>query len=286
MRFRLALGVSAMVGALALPAAAYAVPGDRAISNPAPGIFRLDDDNLEPGCFVPGRNAPVDVDSHLVVGVDALSEEAHVSVSDGAWFSVDQVLVASSSDGYKIANTFDTGTSNNDADVDPGQTATGLDSGTRFVDQRDIIVCVSGGHGDAVQNEPYNQEDGGLVSAINRPIVAPKVTALGVHPVLGINKFKIGFGYSTEQWYTRPAFETTENGNGLFASVTDPEGIPSPPSLTTCRAVWPCSRVRTTSPTTRSVSTMSTRPARPGSTPTCSTVRRCSRGRPATTPPG
>jgi hypothetical protein len=228
MRFRLALGVSAMVGALVLPAAAYAVPGDRAISNPAPGIFRLDDNNLEPGCFVPGRNAPVDVDSHLVVGMDALSEEAHVSVSDGAWFSVDQVLVASSTDGYKIANTFDTGTSNNDADVDPGQTATGLESGTRFVDQRDIIVCVSGGHGDAVQNEPYNQEDGGLVSAINRPIVAPKVTALGVHPVLGINKFKIGFGYSVEQWYTRPAFETTENGNGLFASVTDPEGIPSP----------------------------------------------------------
>jgi hypothetical protein len=81
MRFRLALGVSAMVGALVLPAAAYAVPGDRAISNPAPGIFRLDDNNLEPGCFVPGRNAPVDVDSHLVVGVDALTEEAHVSVS-------------------------------------------------------------------------------------------------------------------------------------------------------------------------------------------------------------
>ena len=53
-----------MVGALVLPAAAYAVPGDRAISNPAPGVFRLDDGNLEPGCFVPGRG-PVDLDTHL-----------------------------------------------------------------------------------------------------------------------------------------------------------------------------------------------------------------------------
>ena len=93
MRFLLALGVSAMVGALALPAAAYAVPGDRAISNPAPGVFRLDDGNLEPGCFVPGRTSRVDLDSHLVIGVDAVTEEAHVTVSDGASYSVDQVLV-------------------------------------------------------------------------------------------------------------------------------------------------------------------------------------------------
>jgi hypothetical protein len=227
MRFRLALGVSAMVGALALPAAAYAVPGDRAISNPAPGVFRLDDGNLEPGCFVPGRTSRVDLDSHLVIGVDAVTEEAHVSVTNGASYSVDQVLVASSTDGYNVVNAFDTGTINNDPDVDPGQTATLLKSTTRFLDRDDIIVCVSG-HGDAVQNEPYDQEDGGLVSAINRPIVAPKVTALGVHPLLGVNKFKIGFGYSTEQWYTRPAFETTEDGNGLFASVTDPEGVFSP----------------------------------------------------------
>jgi hypothetical protein len=227
MRFRLALGVSAMVGTLAMPAAALAVPGDRAISEPAPGQFRLNANTLEPGCFIPFRNAPVDVDSHLVIGMDALTEEAHVTVTAGAPFSVDQVLVPSPIDGYNIEGPYDTGTINNDPDIDPGQTATGLKSPTRFVDQRDIIVCVSGGHGDAAQNEPYQEEDGGLVSAKNRPVITPKVTALGASAIDPLNTYKMGFGYDAK-WHERPAFETAEDGNGLFASVSDPEAFASP----------------------------------------------------------
>lgn len=217
-RIRLALGVSAIFGVLAMPAIASAVPGDRAISDPLPGSFRLDDGTLEPGCFVPGRNAPVDIDSHLVIGTDGLGEEAHVSVTNGAALSVDQVLVPSPIDGYSIYNTFDTGTVNTDADVDPNQTATLLSSPTRFVDQRDIIVCLSG-HGDAGQNEPYAQEDGGLVSAINRPVIAPEVTALGVSPLAPLNTLRVGFGYNVEQWYSGTMFDQHE----LFPAVTDPE---------------------------------------------------------------
>jgi hypothetical protein len=230
MRFRLALGVSAMVGALALPVAAQAaVLGDRAIDDPAPGTFRLNDRTLEPGCYQVHRGDSLDVDGHLVIGLDGITSEGHISVDRDSPYSVDQALIPSPIDGYSVVNTFRTGTITNDPSVDPGQTAFGLNSPTRFVDVTDIIVCVSGHDTDAdAQNEPYKQEDGGLVSALNRPIVAPKVTALGIHPLLGVNKFKIGFGYTTEQWYTRPAFETTEDGNGLFASVTDPEGIPSP----------------------------------------------------------
>src|SRR5580765_940525 len=117
MRFRLALGVGVAV-ALLVPATAWAVPGDPAISNPAPGVFRLEDRTLEPGCFVPHRNAPVDVDDHLVIGVDGLSEEAHVTVEDGAAFSIDQVLVPNTRDGYSVVNDFDTGTIDNDPDID------------------------------------------------------------------------------------------------------------------------------------------------------------------------
>src|SRR4051812_30837850 len=173
MRFRLALGVSAMVGALALPAAAYA-NGDTAISDPLPGAFRLNSYTLEPGCFVPGRNAPADVDAHFTFDEDGLATEAHVTVSHGASFSVDQVLVPSLRDGYRVINEFDTGTVDNDSDIDPGQTATGLTSPKRFLDRGEIIVCVSDHPtGDTSSNEPYNQEDGGLVSAKNRPIIAP-----------------------------------------------------------------------------------------------------------------
>jgi hypothetical protein len=205
MRFRLALGVSAMVGALALPAAAYA-NGDTAISDPLPGAFRLNSNTLEPGCFVPGRNAPADVDAHFTFDKDGLATEAHVTVSHGASFSVDQVLVPSLRDGYRVINEFDTGTANDDVDIDPGQTATGLTSPTRFLDQGEIIVCVSDHPtGDTSSNEPYNQEAGGLVSAKNRPIVAPHVTALGMNKHLGSNTFRIGFGYSVDQWYTVPS---------------------------------------------------------------------------------
>jgi hypothetical protein len=226
-RFRLALSASALCAILAVPAAAQAVPGDRGISDPVPGSFRLNDDTLEPGCFVPGRFAPADVDSHLVIGVDGLSEEAHVSVSNGASFSVDQVLVPSPIDGYRVVNTFDTGTVNNDADIDPNQTATLLKSPSQFVSQNDIIVCVSG-HGDAAQNEPYQQEDGGLVSAKNRPIIAPKVTALGASAIDPLNTYKLGFGYDTERWYSKPSFLNAEDNPLGIPSVTDPNAFPSP----------------------------------------------------------
>jgi hypothetical protein len=204
---------------------AFALPGDRAIDDQSP--FRLADRNLEPGCFVPGRYSNADIDSHLTIGLNPLSEEAHVTVSDGASFSVDQVLVPSPVDGYKVYNTFDTGTVNNDPDVDPGQTATGLNSPTRFIDNRDVIVCVSG-HGDAAQNEPYNQEAGGLVSAKNRPILTPKVTAFGVSAIENLNTYRIGFGYDATKWYTKPAFLDAEDHPVGIPTVTDPNGFPSP----------------------------------------------------------
>jgi len=65
------------------------------------------------------------------------------------------------------------------------------------------------------------------VPAKNRPVLVPHVTALGVSALEDLNTYKIGFGYSVEKWYSRPAFETAEDGNGLFASVTDPNGFPS-----------------------------------------------------------
>jgi hypothetical protein len=208
-------------------AAALAVPGDRAISNPAPGVFRLDGRNLEPGCFTVHRGSSLSVNGHLVISDDGITSEAHVTVAPGGPFSVDQVLVPSPIDGYTVVNKFDTGTIDNDPDIDPGQTATGLVSPTRFVDTDDIIVCLSN-HPDAAQNEPYNQEDDGLVSAKNRPILAPKVTALGASAIDPLHTYKVGFGYDTEQWYERPDFETSEDGNGLFPAVSDPEAFPSP----------------------------------------------------------
>jgi hypothetical protein len=204
---------------------AFALPGDRAINRQSP--FRLEDRTLEPGCFVPGRFSNADVDSHLTIGLNPLSEEMHITVSDGASYSIDQVLVPSTTDGYNVVNTFDTGTVNNDPDIDPGQTATGLHSPTRFIDNRDVIVCISG-HGDAAQNEPYNQEAGGLVSAKNRPILTPKVTAFGVSAILGLKTYRIGFGYDATKWYAKPAFLDSEDHPLFIPTVTDPNGFISP----------------------------------------------------------
>jgi hypothetical protein len=212
--------------AMALTAGpAFALPGDRAIDHQSP--FRLEDRTLEPGCFVPGRFSNADIDSHLTIGLNPLQEEMHVTVSDGASYSVDQVLVPSPIDGYNVVNTFDTGTVNNDPDIDPGQTATGLHSPTRFIDNRDVIICVSG-HGDAAQNEPYQQEAGGLVSAKNRPILTPKVTAFGVSAIENLNTYRIGFGYDATKWYTKPAFLDAEDHPLFIPTVTDPNGVFSP----------------------------------------------------------
>ena len=212
MRFRLALCVSAM-SMLVLPAAASAVPGDPAISDPLPGAFRLDDGNLEPGCFVPGRFAPVDISRHIDLTYLSKGEfvrEMHISVDDDAPFNVDQVLVPSVIDGYNVVNEFSN--TNRPADIGPDQTAVDLfapdsdGSGEPdSIDVGDVIICVSD-HG-AAQNEPYQQEAGGLVSAKNRPIIAPKVTALGQSAISNLKTYKIGFGYAVEKWYTAPTYD-------------------------------------------------------------------------------
>jgi hypothetical protein len=224
MQVRLALFVSALLAVFSLSAAsalASGLPGDRAISSSSP--FRLNDNTLEPGCFVPGRG-PVDLDTHLnlsYLSSGTIARELHVTVDDGSPVNVDQVLVPSALDGYKVYNTFEnTGRAD---DIGPNYTAVNLfapDSngidGPDPIDKYNVIVCVSD-HG-AAQNEPYQQEAGGLVSAKNRPIVAPKVTALGVSAVGPLNTFKIGFGYDIVKWYTAPSFD----GAGVFPTVTDP----------------------------------------------------------------
>jgi hypothetical protein len=90
------------------------------------------------------------------------------------------------------------------------------------LDKSAVVVCVSD-HA-SPQNEPYQQEDGGLVSAKNRPILAPKVTALGVSAIEPLNTYKVGFGYAVEKWYSAPSFD----GAGAFPTVTDPNAAPSP----------------------------------------------------------
>jgi hypothetical protein len=217
----------AALGASAATASA-ALSGDPGISDPA---FRLNTYTLEPACFTGARLT--DLDSHIdltYLGDDGqFAKELHVTVGDGSGFSVDQVLVPSQLDGYNVYNTFDTGTIDDDADIDPGQTAVdmfapdsnGVD-GPDPLDKSGVIVCISD-HG-APQNEPYQQEAGGLVSAKNRPIVAPKVTALGVSAIEPLNTYKVGFGYAVEKWYSAPSFD----GAGAFPTVTDPNAAPSP----------------------------------------------------------
>jgi len=195
-------------------APAMALPGDRAIDDSSP--FRLNDRTLEPGCFVPGRFSNADIDNHLVIDMGVLSEEAHVSVTNGAPFSVDQVLVPSTTDGYTVYDEFDTGSVNDDPDIDPNQTATGLVSSTRFVDENDIIVCVSSHPlGDDEYNRPYTQEAGGLVSVRNRPILTPKVTAFGVSAISNLNTYRIGFGYEATQWYSGPTGDPNKFGDAV-----------------------------------------------------------------------
>ena len=125
-----------------------------------------------------------------------MTQELQVRVFDIWGHSVDQVLVAGDTSGYRVYNTFDTGSINNDADIDPNQTATDLMAfDGKNVDESDTIVCVSD-HEDSGQNEPYIQ-DGlpGEVAAKNRPIIQPIVAALGVSAVEGLNTYKVGFGY-------------------------------------------------------------------------------------------
>ena len=220
---KVALGMSVLaMSLLGTASAAFALPGDEGMSSSHP--FRLNDTTLEPGCFVPSRG-PVDLSSHI--SLETFSRELHASVDRPSPVNVDQVLVPSAFDGYRVYNTFEnTGRAD---DIGPDFTAINMfapDSdgrnGTDPVAVDDVIVCVSG-HG-AAQNEPYVQEAGGLVAAKNRPILAPKVTALGQSAITNLQTYKIGFGYDAEQWYTAPTFD----GAAAFPTVTDPNAIPSP----------------------------------------------------------
>lgn len=225
---RSALIASAAIAAFGASAAAAsaALSGDAGIDAPS---FRLNPYTLEPGCFNGSRLADSHIDLTYLGDEGQFAKELHISVRDDAPFSVDQVLVPSKLDGYNVYNTFDTGSIDDDADIDPNQTGVDMfapdSNGTDGPDPLDksaIVVCVSD-HA-SPQNEPYQQEDGGLVSAKNRPILAPKVTALGVSAIEPLNTYKVGFGYAVEKWYSAPSFD----GAGAFPTVTDPNAAPSP----------------------------------------------------------
>jgi hypothetical protein len=151
---------------------------------------------------VVGRGDDVDIDTHIdlksLVDGDGFVKEMHVTVDDDAPFSVDQVLVPSWYDGYRVYNSFDTGTASDDPDIDPNQTAVDLfaPNGDR-IDKDSVIVCVSD-HDGEYYNRPYEQQAGGLVSAINRPVIKPFVSCLGVSAIEPLNTYKAGFGYTAK----------------------------------------------------------------------------------------
>jgi hypothetical protein len=195
---RLTLAATASVAALGLYAGpASADPSDLGIIDPG---FSLNANTLEPGCSLASALGAPSV-SHLDVTQNAA--EVHVRVLSGANFSVDQVLVPGSTvTGYRVYNTFDTGSNAFDVDIDPDQTATDLTGpGGANANSNGVIVCVSD-HPDADQNEPYVQ-DGlpGEVAATNRPIVNPTIAALGVSAVGPLHTYKVGFGYGVQRRY-------------------------------------------------------------------------------------
>jgi hypothetical protein len=196
---RLAFAAAASIAALGLGAGAASAQ-DNALT--APTGFTLTPTTLEPGCWLVG--APGNPMNGFMNTTPAAGGQAHVDVLFGAPYSVDQVLVPSTvatAPGYKVYNTFDTGTNNADPDIDPVQGATDLyGPGGNAADPAKIIVCVSG-HDDE-QNEPYVQ-DGlpGEVAATNRPIIQPTIAALGVSAVGPLHTYKLGFGYSVQRGY-------------------------------------------------------------------------------------
>lgn len=222
MRLRLVLFLSALVAMFSVSTAAALADGqDKAVLSDAP--FRLDPQHLEPGCYLDWGSAHIDIG-------DA-QKQAHVKVAPGAAYSVDQVLVPGKTSGYVVYNVFDTGTIATDPDIDPDQTAVNLAAaGDDDVDKSAIVVCVSD-HEDSGQNEPYEQAAGGQVAALNRPIIQPTLAALGVSAIEPLNTYKIGFGYSIEQWYTphtiadTPPFTLPLTDPHAFAFGAD--GIPT-----------------------------------------------------------
>ena len=184
--------ILAVVGTADSFAAVYNDGKDKAVDSAYPDLFQPR--RRRPGAWLLSSTAGSCRTSRIDFG--DLSEELQVRVFDIWGRSVDQVLVAGDTSGYRVYNTFDTGSINNDADIDPNQTATDLMAfDGKNVDESDTIVCMSD-HEDSGQNEPYVQ-DGlpGEVAAKNRPIIQPIVAALGVSAVEGLNTYKVGFGY-------------------------------------------------------------------------------------------
>jgi hypothetical protein len=227
-----ALAAGATVAAMGIGAStASAFPdlGDAGVLSNAP-VFRLNPETLEPGCFLPGMGRWHDgaaVDAHI--DVTERIKQVHIKVRDGANFSIDQVLVPGKRSGYAVYNLFDTGgPGGNDPDIDPDHTATDLSApGRDEPDAKRVIVCVSD-HPDRDQNEPYIP-DGlpGEVAAVNRPIIQPTVSALGISAISNLNTYKVGFGYSVLRGYDpfwRRAFLT----DGVFGpglSFGDPQAF-------------------------------------------------------------
>lgn len=254
-RFHLALLVSA-ASIAAVPGTAHAAVGnpyfdgeDTAVAQAAGDNFRLNTYTLEPGCDTANR---WETDRHIDIGDD--NKSLHITVSPGEDFSIDQVLVPGRHTGYNVVNEFDTGTVDNDPDIDPGQTATNLEAPAR--DDLDIddvsrfarvIICVSD-HEDSGQNEPYAHSDGGPnagegvnpliqdaneVYAKNRPIIQPTIATLGQGAFNGIARtYKLGLGYEIEQWYDEytindvPPF--TLDWTDPMAFLDNPDGTNTP----------------------------------------------------------
>jgi hypothetical protein len=218
MRFRLALFASALVAASGVTGVAQAASGDRAISDPLPGEFRLNPYTLEPGCFSP-RYVPSNIDLSSF-DMDVVANEelrvANRSGDDLFSYNIDQILVPAHGNGYRVYDTFN----RHGADIAPGeQEGEMFAPGDGAIENDDVILCVSDEL--APQNEPYAQEDGGLVSAKNRPVIVPKVTGIGASALEPLNTYKIAFGYDVPTWYEAPTFD----GFGAFPAVTDPESF-------------------------------------------------------------
>jgi hypothetical protein len=234
MRFRLALGVSALAAMMAVPTVASGAIGNRysdgqdlAVRQAAPANFRLDG-SLEPDCY---RNP---VFAHMDVGDGNTS--VHVT-NNNPTRSIDQVLVPGLHTGYQVYNTFDTGTSNTDPDIDTGQQALSLnapqfrDSRSHLlvqdnVDAAGVIVCISD-HEDLGQNEPYAHSaavaDANEVYAKNRPIIQPTVATLGQAASNRAKTYKLGMGYSISRWYSTA--NANAGGENAALRLTDPMGF-------------------------------------------------------------
>jgi hypothetical protein len=213
MQVRFALFLSALLAVFSLAAASAFASGDDAIMAGSP--FRLNPFTLEPSCYRADHIADVD---HHVVFDDGFTTEAHVTVGDGSSVSIDQLLVPGQHSGYVVYNTFQDGYGA-DPSIDPLQTAHSLFAANGDpVDNHDIIACVS--QHDGAENEPYLQEANGEVAAKNRPTITPVITGIGLSPLGGLQTFKVGFGYTTDQWYDDP----NEIFDPLFpAHLTDPQ---------------------------------------------------------------